>query len=80
MTNDGQQETQRIYAWLSYQRDGTEGIISVDTTLGVPVPLMATDLNVMEGDFKTVAMRRCAATFTTGRLVVFNRGETLDTI
>lgn len=75
--NDGELYTARIYAWIGKDLDGCEGIIAVPTDSGL-MPLLATD-EVTVRSFKDLALYAAGARKQTVRLVVFERGMTLDT-
>lgn len=74
--NDCSPDTQRVYAWLSRDEDGQEGIIAVPTMLGVTA-LVATD---QERAMKLLPAAQFAARERgfPAKLVIFERGEVLQ--
>lgn len=77
--NDGAETTERLYAWLTTDTSkGIEGIITVNTTKGL-VPLVGTDLEAAQG-MRNIVEQVCERSKSEARLVVFNRGEVLDTV
>lgn len=76
--NDGSKTTQRIYAWIAEDLDGTEGIIAYPFA-GTPMPLVATELK-LANRFAPLARQAAAERKSVARLVIFNRGATIDAV
>jgi hypothetical protein len=77
--NDISPDTDRLYAWLSRDADGIEGIITVSTDEAVFIPLVFTDRSqalFAEGYARASAQVRQFP----AELVVFARGETIRRI
>lgn len=79
--NDGGPETNRLYAWLSNDRNGVEGVIAVPQINGGVYPLVCTSLELaLSPKMVDAAMMASMARNSPARLVEFLRGEVLDTI
>lgn len=76
--NDGEKTTQRIYVWIAEDHEGIEGVIAYPFN-GSPMPLLATDLNLVQ-QFGALARRAAEARGATARLVIFERGETINEV
>ncbi len=77
--NDGSPDTTTLYAWLSRDKDGQEGVIVAPIGTAGMVPLCVASRRVAD-------RLRPAAEFAARRrgfpahLVVFHRGETLEEV
>lgn len=77
--NDGSQSTERIYAWIGRDHNGIEGVLAYPFTDGTPMPLVATEQSLARR-LKGAAHEAAQASELTVHLVVFERGETLDSV
>lgn len=74
--NDGEDSTSTLYAWLSRDGQGVEGIVTVKADYGL-LPLVVTDLNTALS-MRNLATVAAAQRGNPVRLVRFERGITLD--
>jgi hypothetical protein len=78
--NDGEKTTRRLYAWIAEDLDGIEGIIAYPMFNALtPMPLVATDRSLAE-QFAPLARQAAAERKSVARLVIFERGETIDSV
>lgn len=73
--NDGQVETNRLYAWIAKDLQGIEGIIAAPTDYGF-LPLIVSDRQTALS-FAPAAKEAARARGSQALLVEFLRGETL---
>lgn len=74
--NDGEDSTLRLYAWLSHNEEGVEGVLLGKLAGGTPVPLISTDRD-QALRLGIMAKRLAYQSGRTVRLVQFERGMTL---
>ncbi len=77
--NDGMPDTQRLYAWLSTDEQGYEGVLAIPGPHDDPMPLVfgdETGARRAAGAAQVAAMIRGRP----ARLVMFTRAEVLDEI
>lgn len=74
--NDGQGDTEALYAWISTDKDGLEGIIMAPFPNGQVLPLVMADSRRARR-MQPIAAVAATARRSTARLVKFTRAETL---
>jgi hypothetical protein len=72
--NDGCADTANLYAWLSRDQDGVEGIVAMPAPDGCAVPLIMADLDRALGVQRLAELAAAARGFP-ARLVRFERRE-----
>lgn len=76
--NDGSTNTTHLYAWVSRDRNGVEGIIMIPTLSGV-LPLVMAD-RVRAERFVAIAQKAADERHADAELRVYVAGETLRTL
>lgn len=76
--NDGQQTTDHLFAWISKDPQGIEGIITMPTAMGL-LPLVVTD-EKRARSFEPAAVIAARARYAYASLVRFDLATTLKVV